>query len=241
MSPSKNRFKRGGSYIDSPEWLKNKNATINPENNDDNCFQYALTVALNLKQIKSHPKRISKVKPFIDQYNWKEIDFPPRLTGWKKFEQNNKRIALNTLFLPQNTHRLAYKSKHNFKRESQVILLVITDGKKWHYLTATSLPALLKGIAPNHKGDFYCLNCFHSYRTGKKLKKHERVYNDHDYYYVEMPDEGKKILKVPAITYTDLKCLLEKTHSAHVKITMKNFIQRKNTEAKIAWKGFVRT
>ena len=56
-----------------------------------------------------------------------------------------------------------------------------------------------------------------------------------------MPDEGNKILKVPAITYTDLKCLLEKTHSAHVKITMKNFIQRKNIEAKITWKGFVRT
>ena len=26
---------RGGSYIDSPEWLKNKKATINPKNNDD--------------------------------------------------------------------------------------------------------------------------------------------------------------------------------------------------------------
>ena len=47
---------RGGSYIDSPEWLKNKKSTINPENNDDKCFQYALTVALNDEQIKSHPE-----------------------------------------------------------------------------------------------------------------------------------------------------------------------------------------
>ena len=38
-------LKRGGSYIDSAEWLKNRKATINPKNNDDNCFQYALTVA----------------------------------------------------------------------------------------------------------------------------------------------------------------------------------------------------
>ena len=37
---------RCGSHIDSPEWLKNKKTTINPENNDDKCFQYALTVAL---------------------------------------------------------------------------------------------------------------------------------------------------------------------------------------------------
>ena len=69
-------LKRSGSYIDPPEQLKNKKATINPKNNDDNCFQYALIIVLNHKQIKSHPERISKIKPFINQYNWKEIDFP---------------------------------------------------------------------------------------------------------------------------------------------------------------------
>ena len=42
---------RGGSYIDSPKWLKNKKATINLKNNDDKCFQYAITVALNHEQI----------------------------------------------------------------------------------------------------------------------------------------------------------------------------------------------
>ena len=67
--------KKSGSHTGSPEQLKNKKATINLKNNDDNCFQYSLTVALNHKQIKSHPERISKIKPFIDQYNWKEINF----------------------------------------------------------------------------------------------------------------------------------------------------------------------
>ena len=43
---------RGGSYIESPKWLKNKKATINPQNKkDDKCFQYALTVALNYEKI----------------------------------------------------------------------------------------------------------------------------------------------------------------------------------------------
>ena len=81
-------LKRDGAYIDSPEWLKNKKATINPKNNDDNCFQYALTIALNHKQIKSHPERISKIKPFIDQCNLKKIDFPSHSKDRKKFEQN---------------------------------------------------------------------------------------------------------------------------------------------------------
>ena len=61
---------RGGSYIDSPKWVKNKRATINPQNKkDDRCFQYAVTVALNHEQIKDHPERISKIKPFIDKYD----------------------------------------------------------------------------------------------------------------------------------------------------------------------------
>ena len=63
---------RNGSYIDSPKWLKNKNATISPKTNNDKCFQYALTVALNYEQIKKNPQKISKFKPFTDQYNWKK-------------------------------------------------------------------------------------------------------------------------------------------------------------------------
>ena len=64
---------RGRSYIDSPKLLKNKKATINPKINDDKCFQYALTVALNYEQFRSYPERISKIKSFIDLHNWKEI------------------------------------------------------------------------------------------------------------------------------------------------------------------------
>ena len=60
---------RSGSYKNSPKWLKNKNATINPKDKDDKCFQYVLTVALNYEQIKDPPERISNIKPFIDKYN----------------------------------------------------------------------------------------------------------------------------------------------------------------------------
>ena len=79
---NKINLSRGGSYIDSHVWLKNKKAIINLKNNDDKCFQYALTVALNYEQIKKNPQRISKIKPFIDQYNWKVISFPSRQKDW---------------------------------------------------------------------------------------------------------------------------------------------------------------
>ena len=80
------------------------------------------------------------------------------------------------------------------------------------------LPALFRGITSNYNRDFYCLNCFHSYGIGKKLKKHEKGCNNHDYCYVEMPNEdnkilkynyGEKTLKAPDIIYADLECLVE--------------------------------
>ena len=105
---------RGGSYIDSPKWLRDKKSTINPKNNDDKCFQYAVTLALNLDNIDNHPERISKIKPFIDQYNWKNTEFPATNKDWKKFELNNE-VALKILYLPNNTRKInvAYKSKNN--------------------------------------------------------------------------------------------------------------------------------
>ena len=81
---------RRGSYINSPKWLKNKKTTINPINKDGKCFQYAVTVALNYKDIENNPQEISKIKPFIDQYNWKEINFSSHKEDWKKFELNKK-------------------------------------------------------------------------------------------------------------------------------------------------------
>ena len=81
---------------------------------------------------------------------------------------------------------------------------------------------LLRGIRSNHNGDFYSLNCFHSYRTDNKLKKHERVCNEHDYCHVEMATEdnkileynhGEKSLRVPFIIYLDLEFLLKKMRS----------------------------
>ena len=235
----KTSLKRGKSYIKSPEWILNKRATINSKNKDDKCFQYSITVVLNHQNIKNHPERISNIKPFIDQYNWEGIEFPAGIKDWKKFERNNKTIALNILFVPHNekTINLAYKSKYNRKRENQVVLLMITNGKqsdefdKWHYIALKSvhtddrfnrpvriLSRLSRRITSNNHGDFYFLSCLHSFRTDTALKKHERLCGNNDYCHVKMPTEdnilkynhGEKSLKVPFTIYADLECLLIK-------------------------------
>ena len=71
---------------------------------------------------------------------------------------------------------------------------MITDGEKWHYTTLKSEPTddgficptknlskLSRGITSNHNGDFYCLNCLHSFKTDDAPKKHERLCENNDY------------------------------------------------------------
>ena len=127
---------KGGSYIESPKWLKDKKCTINQKNTDNKCFQYATTLALNFNNIDKHHQRISKIKPFINNYNWNNINFPTAKKDWNKFELNNKDVALNILYVPFNTKKIeiAYKSKYNLIRDNQIVLLMISNGENWHYL-----------------------------------------------------------------------------------------------------------
>ena len=70
------------------------------------------------------------LEPFINNYNWKGIEFPSHSKDWRKLECNNKTIALNILYVPYNTKKIrqAYISKHKDEQDNQVILLMITDG-----------------------------------------------------------------------------------------------------------------
>ena len=79
------------SEINSLGWLKGKKEAII---NNDNSFQNDLDDALNYQNIKANPERMSRLKPYINKYNWEGIEFPGRPKYWIKFEQNNKTIAL---------------------------------------------------------------------------------------------------------------------------------------------------
>ena len=63
-------FERDDTYIGSPDSIKKKRVTINPENTDDKCFRWVANVALNYEVIIWNPEIDSNFKPFINKYNW---------------------------------------------------------------------------------------------------------------------------------------------------------------------------
>ena len=226
-------------------WLRGKKETIISGDTD---FEDALDDALNYQNIEKDRQRISELKPYINKYNWEGIEFPTGGKDWKKIEQNNKTIALNVLYIPHDTKTIsvAYRSEYNNTHKKQVILLMITDAKKWHYLAVTNSSALLAKKSLNHDGDFYCLNCFNSYTTKNKLKGHAEICNNHDSYHIEMPKQAEKILKyihgekslkAPFTIYLDLECLLKKEQSCQNN-PEKSYTEKKAIHEPSSWEMF---
>ena len=93
---------------------------------------------------------------------------------------------------------------------------MIQNGKGLNYLAVKKLCSL-KGITSKHDNDFYCLNCFHSFRTKNKHESPKKVCENKDFYNIVMPSEETKILefnqyqktnKAPFIIYADLESLM---------------------------------
>ena len=73
-----------------------------------------------MKKSKETQKRMSKIKPFINKYNWNGIKYPSKIDGWKTFEKNNPTIAANVLYIEEKEMCPAYISKHSSTRENKL-------------------------------------------------------------------------------------------------------------------------
>ena len=103
-------------------------------------------MTLLYEEIKKDPQRQTKIKPFIDKYNWNGINYPSEKVGGKKIEKNNVTIVLLIVsYAKIEKIYHTYVSKRNSNREKQVILLMISNGEGKHYLAAKKLSALLRG------------------------------------------------------------------------------------------------
>ena len=79
-----------------------KKAIINPKNEDDEeCFKWAVIASLHHEEIGRDPQRISKLKPYANRYNWNGLKFPVSVDQIKKFEKKNLKIAVNVLYIYQ--------------------------------------------------------------------------------------------------------------------------------------------
>ena len=105
--------------IKTPEWLPLKRCLLNPQNNDNKCFQYSITLSLYHEKIAKSYCRIPKIKQYNDNFNWENVNFPPQEQDYKTFEMNNKSMSLNILHVNEQKISHLYKSEFNKTREKK--------------------------------------------------------------------------------------------------------------------------
>ena len=205
---------KGSSYIPLPNNLKNKKALINIKNQDQKCFKWAVTRALN--PTNKHPDRITKILiQQSNQYNWDGISFPTPITEIARFEKNNN-ISINVM--ANNGDSEVYPlqgSKH--KSEIKISLMLITDDdQNSHYVVVKNMSRLLYKQTTNRHGErHYCFNCFNGFTTEKRLLEHMLYCDDKDCVKTTLPSPNKNTLKFknfkntqrhPFVIIADFEC-----------------------------------
>ena len=117
---------RGFSYLPLLNWLACKKAIINPKNEDKECFKWAVIVALEFQNTKSHRERISNLIKFSNKYDWSGLGFQVFFKDINKFEFRNQ-ISINLLVIEDKEIYICRKGG-NYERI--IILMIISESNR---------------------------------------------------------------------------------------------------------------
>ena len=196
---------RGSSYFPLPDWLMKKKAIINPHNEDQECFKWAVIAAsVSIKD----PQRISKLKRFEADFDWSGIRFSVSVKDIEKFELKNW-VSINLLAIEDKQIYICRKGS-NYKRI--INLMLITENNRKHYVSIKSLSRLLQSQNIKHREkEYFCMNCVQGFKEEKSRNEHVGYCKDNESVRIEIPhkkpiveySDGQFQLKVPFVMYAD--------------------------------------
>ena len=205
----------GKSYKPFPKVIVKKNAVINIENDDDLCFKWAVTRALN--PAERNPNRITKIlKTQAKKYNWNDVEFPTKLKDIHKFEKNNN-VNVNVFSFDNETGKVYTLRLSKMEHEETINLFLYNE----HYGVVKNLSRLVSSQVnkQDHK-KFICLRCLNHFKSSESLEKHLELCQNHDHQHHVYPNEYnkhaffkqfQKTHRVPFVVYADFECLVEPT------------------------------
>ena len=204
---------RGGTHLPLPKFVEAKRALVNPQNQDNECFKWAVLTALHNSEIKFNPERISKLRKFESMYDWSDLSFSTSLKDISKFEFKNS-LTINVLGFE---NRDIYLCRKGIAGNKLVNLLLVCDGDKWHYTAVKSLSRLLGSSNSKHAHkQHFCTNCLQGFNEEKTRDNHYLYCSNNETVRVEMPKDpilkfsnGQGQLKAPLVIYADFESILE--------------------------------
>ena len=203
---------RGSSYLPLPDWLARKKVTINPHNDDKDCFKWSVITVEKVGM--KDPQRVLNLRKFKDNYDWSGLEFPVSIKDIGKFQTRND-ISVNVLAV-EGRDICIHRKGRRVGREIN-LLMVSEDGIR-HYTVIRSLSRLLSSKNSNTKRkQHFCMNCLQGF-TQELIRDQHQVYcKDNESVRVEMPKQGSTVefkdgknqFRAPYIMYTDFESILE--------------------------------
>ena len=206
----------GKSYKPFPKAIVKKKAVINMENDDDQCFKWAVTRALN--PAERNPNRITKIlKIQAEKYNWDGKEFPTKLKDICKFENNND-VNINVFSFDKRSGKQGrvYTLRLSKTNYEETVNLFLYDE---HYGVVKNLSRLTSSqlSKEGHKKHLR-KRCLNHFKTPESLVKHLKLCQNHDHQRHVYPNKDnkyaffkqyQKMHRVPFVVYADFECFIK--------------------------------
>ena len=210
---------KGSSYIKLPQELRNpQKGLINLQNKDNECFRWCHIRHLNPQE--KYPQRIKKCdKEFIENLDYKNIEFPVTVKQYNKIEKQNS-ININVFGYEERQPFPIYISKEKFTDHME--LLLITEGENKHYVLIKDFNKFMFNQTKHEHRKHFCMYCLQCFSREDVLTEHKNnCISINGEQAIKMPEKDNNILKfnnfhkqqaVPFIIYSDFEALTEKVH-----------------------------
>ncbi|XP_022807622.1 uncharacterized protein LOC111344644 [Stylophora pistillata] len=210
---------RGSSYIKLSPYLANKKAIINMKNEDDECFKWCVTRALN--PVKKDQECITKIlRKQAEKLKWDGIEFPMGVKNITRFEILNPGITVNVFMYERGLQPLRVSNVESSK--IHIDLLLISAGEKHHYCLIKSMSRLVsRELSKYGHKKFICKRCLNHFGTQKLLDTHSELCREHEAVREKMPPSGTflsfknhhKKMDMPFVIYADFESIIKPLHS----------------------------
>ncbi|KAF4531795.1 hypothetical protein B566_EDAN017337 [Ephemera danica] len=175
---------KASSYLALPRHIAGTHAVINPNNQDQECFKWAILA----KCVRQNPQVINNLRPFEGEYNWANINYPTPLRDIKKSEQGND-ITVNVCALDEESKVYPVRVVETEKDDHRD-LLIIQDEENTHYTYIKDFNRLVSFQVTKRNGAvFVCKRCFTHYNEDEeRFRAHRELCSQKDAVRIRMPE-----------------------------------------------------
>ena len=161
---------KGSSYVELPEWIKNKKAVVNILNTTDNeCFKWCITRAIhpigkNQNLITGKLREQSKI------FDWTGVNFPTSFEDMSRFEKNNG-ISVKVLGSDEGEKEITHLRNGNGRHKLAVTPLLFEG----HFCLVRNVSRLVSRQQTCDNAAYFCDYCSFTNRKKDEVLKHQEL------------------------------------------------------------------